>query len=99
MSAKLPPETWQRQDARMRARVDGREDKARRIVWQITIGPLAFRCLCLAPGRYIVQARCDKGWQDLPPWSGPDPEKLFQDVTAAPRILEQITTRAKEIQR
>ncbi len=50
------------QDKAMRARVDGRQKKAALVVWQLTVGPLQFRCVRNRTDSFQMETRSDKGW-------------------------------------
>ena len=76
-------------DQAVRARVDGRQSTAQRLIWQLDAGSLRLRCL-LTPGggAYEVQARTATGLQNV--GGGDDPMALLKKIITASSVVDTI---------
>lgn len=75
-------------DKAMRARVEGRQKTAARMLWSLTIGGVALRCLAAGEFGYEVQARGPSGWQPL--FADEDPLAMLKAVVLTSTVEEAL---------
>jgi len=76
-------------DKAMRARVSGKQDTARRTVWQLNIGDLRLRCLSVSCG-HVVQIRSAKGWESVDAGRSANPLSLLRAVLQLRAVASEL---------
>lgn len=78
-------------EAKTRALADGKAAMVARLVWQLQVGDMAFRCLRQPNGTFEVQSRT-KSWRKI--GAGADAALLLRKIVASKVMQTCLSTQA-----